>query len=161
MDWVTTPLELASTIAFRSVPVIDVGTPLHVAVAVPLNEYETGVLDATPVSVQYTNRSPLYDAVLPILLDTFVNVAPAAKAAVTARRLIPMIVDMRFFIRFPLLITLVYFKTKINCYISFKLSIICNCLSSNFITSLRVRGAGRAAVLYNCCTWTQRQNGRV
>jgi hypothetical protein len=60
---------------------------LQVAVAVPLNEYETGMLGATPVSDQYTNRSPFYDAMLWILLDTFVNVAPAAKATVAAKSL--------------------------------------------------------------------------
>jgi hypothetical protein len=63
-----------------------------------MNEYGTGVFGATPASVQYTNRSPLYDAMLTILLDTFVNVALAAKAAVTARRPTPMIVSIRFFI---------------------------------------------------------------
>jgi hypothetical protein len=65
---------------------------------VPLNEYETGVFGATPVSVQYTNRSPLYDAMLWILLDIFVKVALAAKAVVTARRPAPMIVSTRLFI---------------------------------------------------------------
>ena len=89
-------------VAFSSVPVIEVRTPLQVAVAVPLNEYETGVFRATPVSVQYTNRSPLYDAMLWTLLDIFVNVGLAAKAVVTARRPAPMIVSTRFFPGFSL-----------------------------------------------------------
>jgi hypothetical protein len=84
------------------VPVIEVRTPLQVAVAVPLNEYETGVLGTTPVSDQYTNRSPLYDDMLWILLDTFVNVAPAAKTVVTARRPNPIAVRTLFFIPFLL-----------------------------------------------------------